>query len=113
MNDSDIIDRLGGTTRVADLCKVKPPSVSGWRAHGIPEARRQFLQLLRPDVFDGPAANDDVGPGPEEHSDGLADAGVDVEGAQGGEGQVHGPASSATPTPRATMIVGPDQGGVR
>lgn len=52
--DSEIIDRLGGTAAVARLCKVKSPSVTGWRTNGIPAARRQFLELLRPDVF-GPA----------------------------------------------------------
>lgn len=49
--DSQIIDQLGGTAEVARLCKVKPPSVSEWRRAGIPDARRQFLELLRPDVF--------------------------------------------------------------
>lgn len=49
--DSNIIDRLGGTTEVARLCQIKPPSVSEWRTTGIPPARRQYLQLLRPDAF--------------------------------------------------------------
>lgn len=48
---SEIIDRLGGTTEVARICRIKPPSVSEWRATGIPPARRQFLELLRPDAF--------------------------------------------------------------
>ena len=51
MDDSKIIDALGGTTAVALLCKVRPPSVSGWRRNGIPPARRQFIELLRPDLF--------------------------------------------------------------
>ncbi|MBK1979106.1 hypothetical protein JE034_09575 [Achromobacter xylosoxidans] len=50
--DSDIIDALGGTSIVARLCKVKGPSVSDWRKTGIPPARRMFLQVVRPDVFD-------------------------------------------------------------
>jgi hypothetical protein len=54
MDDSKIIDILGGTTAVAGLCKVKPPSVSEWRRCGIPDARRQFLELLRPDAFRDP-----------------------------------------------------------
>lgn len=49
--DSEIIDRLGGTTEVARICQIKPPSVSEWRATGIPSARRQYLELLRPDAF--------------------------------------------------------------
>lgn len=48
---SEIIDALGGTVEVARLCRVKPPSVSDWRKHGIPEARLMFLHLARPDVF--------------------------------------------------------------
>lgn len=50
--DSEIIDRLGGTTEVARICQIKPPSVSEWRSSGIPAARRQFLALLRPDAFE-------------------------------------------------------------
>lgn len=48
---NEIIDALGGTAEVARLCRVKPPSVSEWRKAGIPPARRQYLELLRPDVF--------------------------------------------------------------
>jgi hypothetical protein len=49
--DSEIIDDLGGTAEVSRLCQVKSPSVSEWRRTGIPRARRQFLELLRPDLF--------------------------------------------------------------
>lgn len=49
--DSLKIDLLGGTNAVARLCKVRSPSVSKWRQTGIPEARRMFLELKRPDVF--------------------------------------------------------------
>lgn len=55
MDDSEIINKLGGTSAVAEICKIKPPSVSEWRRNGIPDARRQFLELLRPDVFRGVA----------------------------------------------------------
>jgi len=51
LSDSEIIDALGGTAVVARLCRIKQPSVSGWRVMGIPAARRQFLELLRPDIF--------------------------------------------------------------
>lgn len=51
MTPSEIIDALGGTFRVAELCEVKPPSVSGWRKHGIPRARLMFLRVARPDAF--------------------------------------------------------------
>lgn len=49
--DSEIIDALGGTTEVARICEIKPPSVSQWRFDGIPKARRQYLELLRPEAF--------------------------------------------------------------
>lgn len=63
MKDTDVIDALGGTNKVAEICNVRPPSVSEWRRKGIPAARRQFLQLLRPEVFSSaPAANDDTAP---------------------------------------------------
>lgn len=51
LSASEIIDRLGGTTEVARICQIKPPSVSEWRASGIPPARRQYLELLRPEAF--------------------------------------------------------------
>lgn len=51
MNDSKIIDALGGTAEVARICRVKQPSVSEWRTKGIPAARRQYLELLKPEAF--------------------------------------------------------------
>lgn len=66
MDDSKIIDKLGGTAEVARICEVRPPSVSEWRKNGIPPARLQFLKLLRPEVFAAtPAANDDTAPAEE------------------------------------------------
>lgn len=58
MDDSEIIDRLGGTAAVAALCEVKPPSVSEWRKEGIPRARRMFLKAIRPDAFEAESADD-------------------------------------------------------
>lgn len=49
--DSKIIDALGGTVAVANLCEVASQAVSQWRRSGIPPARRMYLKLLRPDVF--------------------------------------------------------------
>lgn len=48
---SRLIDQLGGTSEVAALCDIKPPSVSEWRVKGIPKARLKFFKLLRPDLF--------------------------------------------------------------
>jgi hypothetical protein len=53
-SDAEIIEELGGTYAVADLCKVKPPSVSEWKKSGIPSARRQYLELLKPEIFNQP-----------------------------------------------------------
>jgi len=52
MNPNEIIDALGGTFRVAELCEVRPPSVSGWRKYGIPRARMMFLRVARPEVLE-------------------------------------------------------------
>ena len=43
-----LIDELGGVSRVAGICNIKPASVCGWRTHGIPQARYQFLRLAYP-----------------------------------------------------------------
>ena len=40
MNDSDLIDLLGGTAAVAKRTGVRPASVSEWRVAGIPDSRR-------------------------------------------------------------------------
>lgn len=55
MTDSEIIDELGGTSAVALIFGVKPPSVSEWRTKGIPKARKQTLKLMRPDLFESQA----------------------------------------------------------
>jgi len=47
---SDLIDSLGGTVKVADLCRVSSQAVSKWRREGIPEARLMFLQAVRPEA---------------------------------------------------------------
>lgn len=55
MNSSEspsaLIDKAGGTAKVATLCKVSMAAVSQWRVSGIPDARLMFLRLARPDVF--------------------------------------------------------------
>jgi hypothetical protein len=49
--DNAIIDALGGTYAVASICKIRPPSVAGWRHRGIPAARRQYLEMAYPAAF--------------------------------------------------------------
>ena len=49
--DSSVIDSLGGNSKVAELCHISPQAVSKWRREGIPQARRQFLELAFPEAF--------------------------------------------------------------
>lgn len=51
MDANKIIDELGGTSAVAELCEVTPQAVSQWRESRIPPARLMFLKLARPDIF--------------------------------------------------------------
>lgn len=44
-----IIDGLGGTGVVAELCEISAAAVSQWRSESIPKPRVQFLRLARPD----------------------------------------------------------------
>lgn len=43
MNDSEIIQLLGGVTAVARMLEIKPPSVHAWIEDGIPESRLREL----------------------------------------------------------------------
>jgi len=60
--DTEIIERLGGTTKTAVLCEVSAQAVSQWRLNGIPKAQRKFLRAVRPDVFDAAPASDAAHP---------------------------------------------------
>jgi hypothetical protein len=51
MDYSKIIDALGGTKAVAEICHVTDGRVSQWRHEGIPGPHLRYLKLLRPDVF--------------------------------------------------------------
>lgn len=51
--DSELIDKLGGTTKAAEFFEVKPSSISEWRRTGLPKARMMYLRLARPDLFGG------------------------------------------------------------
>ena len=42
---SELIDLLGGTTAVAKLLTVKPPSVHEWRTKGIPNDKRHLMAI--------------------------------------------------------------------
>jgi hypothetical protein len=49
--DNKIIDALGGSSAVAELCEVTVGAVSQWRTEGIPKARLMYLKVIRPDIF--------------------------------------------------------------
>ena len=52
MSPEKIIDRIGGTSRVAEMCEVTKSAVSQWRRNGIPLGHMKFLRVVRPDAFD-------------------------------------------------------------
>lgn len=54
MTASDIIDRMGGTSKVAQFFGICPASVSEWRQKGIPKARLLTLKYAKPELFDKP-----------------------------------------------------------
>ena len=53
MNDSKIIDSLGGTDKVAALCALGKSAVSQWRKRGIPRSWLTYLKKIRPKAFAG------------------------------------------------------------
>lgn len=53
MDTNQIIDELGGTVAVANMCGLTSGAVSQWRTSetGIPKPWMKFFQAIRPDVF--------------------------------------------------------------
>lgn len=47
----EIIDALGGTSKVAEMSDVTDSAVSQWRVNGIPKHQLKFLRLKSPHVF--------------------------------------------------------------
>lgn len=54
MNTAEIISKLGGTRKAAELCDVTPGAVSQWRTNGIPKAQLRYIRLARPEIFQSP-----------------------------------------------------------
>jgi hypothetical protein len=50
IEDSALIDKLGGSGAVARLCGVTSQAVSVWRRKGIPDLRRRLLMLEHADL---------------------------------------------------------------
>lgn len=53
MNTNEIINVLGGTSKVSRLCSVTPAAVCQWRKKGIPEDRMIYLAATLERVTDG------------------------------------------------------------
>lgn len=51
LTPDEIIDALGGTSKVAELSDVTDSAVSQWRVNGIPKHQMKFLRLARAAVF--------------------------------------------------------------
>ena len=51
MDHNKLLDDLGGTVKVAEICRITTGAVSQWRTNGIPDYRLDFFRLLRPDLF--------------------------------------------------------------
>jgi len=47
MNDHEIIDSLGGTAAVAQICGITPQAVSQWKRKGIPKSVKRLLHHYR------------------------------------------------------------------
>jgi predicted transcriptional regulator len=51
LEPEEVIERLGGNARTAELCDITPGAVSQWLRNGIPKTQLKFIKLARPDVF--------------------------------------------------------------
>lgn len=52
MDVREIVEKMGGTLKVASLCGVTQSAVSQWvSANKIPRAREMYLRLKRPKAF--------------------------------------------------------------
>lgn len=47
----EVIEKLGGNAKAAELCEVSPAAVSQWRRNGVPKGQLKFIRLARPDLF--------------------------------------------------------------
>jgi len=52
-----IIDRLGGTSAVAEITDLTSGAISQWRTNGIPDPWLRLFKATRPEVFEN--INDD------------------------------------------------------
>ena len=54
METDKILDALGGTSAVAEMCDLTTGAVSQWRTSktGIPKPWLKWFREIRPDIFD-------------------------------------------------------------
>ena len=62
LTDTAIIDLLGGTAKVARMCKVDPAAVSNWRVRGIPGDKFMFLGARIEEASHGLVTRQDIFP---------------------------------------------------
>jgi DNA-binding transcriptional regulator YdaS (Cro superfamily) len=62
LTDTAIIDLLGGTAKVAKMCKLDPAAVSNWRVRGIPADKYMFLGARIEEVSHGLVTRQDLFP---------------------------------------------------
>jgi DNA-binding transcriptional regulator YdaS (Cro superfamily) len=53
MENNEIINLLGGTSKVSKLCGVSPAAVCQWRKNGIPKDRLIFVAALIEKLSEG------------------------------------------------------------
>ena len=51
MNASELIDAIGGTSKVADICGLTTGAISQWRTKGIPKPWLKFFAKAYPKAF--------------------------------------------------------------
>jgi len=51
MDTNKIIDSIGGTGKVAQLCGITSSAVTQWRTKGMPKPWQKYLRKIRPKAF--------------------------------------------------------------
>jgi len=51
MNASELIDAIGGTSKVSEICGLTTGAVSQWRTKGIPRPWMKFFSKAYPKEF--------------------------------------------------------------
>lgn len=62
LTDSAIIDLLGGTAKVARMCKIDNAAVSNWRVRGIPADKYMLLGARIEEASHGLVTRQDLFP---------------------------------------------------